>query len=188
MIRSLLFAAVLAALAISTQVRLPLSILFVGDEAALAKVSPLDETNSSSDVASVGRERSGDGYPLIRPLLVLLQPAVIWRQAARSTPCFDGWYSLSSSQVHHLVRVLYTSHAQGPHLLIPLFVTSPSTNSILPYKHRLSSPPLSAGQPSQPPLLSMLAVSMPSKRSASVTGRTCVNSRREESVVPARRR
>eukprot|EP01082_Thalassiosira_pseudonana_P009245 g8218.t2 g8218 g8218.t1 contig29:27121-27938(-) len=98
MIRSLLFAAVLAALAISTQVRLPLSILFVGDEAALAKVSPLDETNSSSDVASVGRERSGDGYPLIRPLLVLLQPAVIWRQAARSTPCFDGWYSLSSSQ------------------------------------------------------------------------------------------
>ncbi len=54
--------------------------------------------------------------------------------------------------------------------------------------HRLLLPLLSAGPHLPPPHLSMPAVSTPSKRSASVTGKTCVNSRGEESVELAERR
>ncbi len=92
--------------------------------------------------------------------------------------------------LHHLVR---WPSFQSSCFLIHKNSNSFTTNSLINLffllnNHRLLLPLLSAGLHSPPLHLSMLAVSTPSKRSASVTGKTCVNSRREESVELAERR
>ena len=92
--------------------------------------------------------------------------------------------------IHHPVRWPFFNHLAFKFTKSPPHM--PITHSFILFiqiiNHRLLLPLLSAGLHLPPLHLSMLAVSTPSKRSASVTGKTCVNSRREESVELAERR
>ena len=103
----------------------------------------------------------------------------------------DTWVGAVIDSFH----ALSMSRATGP-----LFMHLLNTQKVLFFHHKLtlcslfflirrhSLPLLSAGLHLPPLHLLMLAVSTPSKRSASVTGKTCVNSRRGESAEPAERR